>query len=370
MNRFKPLRKILGGRSSAEASRPVVTVAERFLEVFRAHGVESSQIPRLLPQVTLADLQTPDRLLAVLNPATLDQAAGLFGIRVEWLEGRDDEIYPCLVTGKEPQILLRHLAAILPSHRDDLDFPLRVLTSAERLCWKRDELQELVPVLVEPIATLGESTVCRYHVYCDGFTWDHEPARVELKAIARIAYKALGKPIPLYLVTRQELEEVMERRRFPRDFVERPRLTNPSLEDYAESVEVSVVAKEWEELPEVLRYIDSHRLLDIELVWQAAPEALASAGSEAEPPAAPAPAPAKPAGKRDASNADWASIQNYARARWAEEPAIGIADMIERIQTNKKLRKPAMGESAIRKRIAEFAPPEARKAGRRPKKSP
>ena len=64
-------------------------VALRFKQLFTDHGVELSQIPRIFPKVSLDDLKSDEALLRRLNPELLDEAANLFGIRVEWLEGED-----------------------------------------------------------------------------------------------------------------------------------------------------------------------------------------------------------------------------------------------------------------------------------------
>lgn len=363
--RSNPLRQLWRKLAKSNEPRPVVTVAQRFLQAFREHGVEPAQIPRLLPQIGLDDLQSSERLLAVLTPDVLSQAAKFLGIRLQWLEGVDDKIYADLYTYKEPAKLLQHLAAILPSHSEYLDFPLRVLTGAERLDWTNEDQQELAPVLVEKIARLGETDVCRYHVYRDGFDWGYPPARIQLKALARVVYTALHKPVPLYRVSPDVMEAVLEGRRIPREYLNGCRITNPSLEDYALSREESAVAKEVEELTEVLRYIDQERLLEIDRAWEVA----ISESRPAEPELSSPPTP-KAAGKRETSKGDWEKIRAYARALWAEDPTIGIGEMVKRIQANKALKKPALGESAIRKRIRDLAPLAVKKAGRRPKKSP
>lgn len=79
-------------------------VADRFLQVFREHGVEASQIPRLLHQIRLDDLKSEQSLLAVLDHGILNQTAELFGVRLEWLEGVDDTIYEYHSCYKEPEI--------------------------------------------------------------------------------------------------------------------------------------------------------------------------------------------------------------------------------------------------------------------------
>ena len=49
------------------------------------------------------DLKSDEALLRRLNPELLDEAASLFGVRVEWLEGEDNRIYACFSNYKDPQ---------------------------------------------------------------------------------------------------------------------------------------------------------------------------------------------------------------------------------------------------------------------------
>lgn len=107
---------------------------------------------------------------AALTPEILDQTASLLGIRSEWLEGVDDEIYVYRHCYKAPELLLE-LLATLRNHADfDLTrFPLRVLVSSRRLDCKADREQLLVPVVLEKVADLGDETVYRYYIFNDGF---------------------------------------------------------------------------------------------------------------------------------------------------------------------------------------------------------
>lgn len=140
-------------------------VAQRFIQAFHDHGVQAAQIPRLLPAIKLDDLKSEDALLAVLTPEILDQTAHLFGIRSLWLEGVDDEIYECLICYKRPEIILKHLAAVLDGNDVGLDFPLRILSTTKNLDYSDGKQQLLAPVIVEKIQELGGEEICRYHVY-------------------------------------------------------------------------------------------------------------------------------------------------------------------------------------------------------------
>ncbi|HUW20693.1 MAG TPA: hypothetical protein VMW16_15455 [Sedimentisphaerales bacterium] len=374
------IRKLLdiaaGWRPQAKSDFDSLSiVARRFLQAFEGHGLKVSQIPRLLPQIKLEDPQSQTKLLAALTPEILDKTAQLFGIRVQWLEGVDDEIYDYQAVYKRPATLLEHLAKIRRDGNEGqgLEFPLRVLTTVKQLDRNDQRQQLLAPVLVERFADLGDLSICRYHVYRDGFDWSYPPARIELKAIAHVIYSTLHVPIPLFVVSEKDMEDILEGRTIPRRFLEGCQITSPSLEDYALTLEESQVAREVDELPEVLTYIDTHHLMDISLEGAPPPDPEPEVVPiEAATPATPAGAPKPPnkPGKLQARDDAWAEVMGYAKGHWAEDPSISIAEMIRRIKKIKTMKASMLTESAIHKRIAKVAPVGIRgKRGRKANKS-
>jgi hypothetical protein len=363
-------RQLLQALSGRKTVNPVETVVLRFLQLFQDHGVEAAQIPRLLPEIKLADLQSPSRLLAALSPEIIEKAAQLFGVRVLWLEGVDEEVYDYLAANKEPATLLQRLASICAGQPEKPRFPLRVLADRKALDWCDGGAQYLAPVLVEQIATLGEEEIYRYHVFRDGFDWSHAPSRIELKAIARTVFKGTAMPVPLFAVSPKEMDAILDGKLIPRRFLSGCLITNPSLEDYALSREESAVARETEELPAVLAYIKGHRFEDYSFAPQ--PATAPAAELAPSPPAEErTPKPTGKPGKRQALADNWEAIRVAAKTLWAENSLLSIADMIRRLKKIPAFKASALTESAIRKRIADLAPPGVRgKPGRKPKKFP
>lgn len=364
----KSLRTLLGQSSS----KTVALVAERFLQVFREHGIEAAQIPRLLPQVRLEDLQSSERLLAIITPDLLDQVAKLFGIRVQWLEGRDDRIYDYLAVYKEPHILLDHLRSLWQqsSWANEVGCPLRILATTARLDYRDDHCHELAPILVEPIATLGDETIYRYHVYQDGFSWDHSPARIELKAIALTAYRSLQKPIPIYPISQQDMDALLEGRRIPRSLLGSRLNTNPSMEDYVLTSDESAVAKETDELPALREYIARVGLDAYDLRAPVSDEPLPQPTAEPLLNNLQPSVTSTTAGKRQAQRHIWQGIEAAAIALWAQDQALTITQIVRQLQMIPEIKAFALQPDTIRKRIARFAPEGIRgKSGRKPKKS-
>ena len=78
--------------------------------------------------------------------------------------------------------------------------------------------------------------------------------------MARVMDRVFRLPTPTFKVNQRELEAVRSGKRVPRDLVNRCLMTDPSLEDYACSAEEIRAAKETEELPTVLNYIEQSGL--------------------------------------------------------------------------------------------------------------
>lgn len=358
-------QKITGREQTADVSG----VPKRFVSLFQEHGIEVAQIPRLVPSLRLDDLSTPQNLLSALTPEIIDQVANLFGIRSQWLEGVDDEIYEYLGTYNEPAELLKHLSKVSRMPEGRRSFPLRVLSTKKCLDRTQDEHQVLVPVLVEPITELGDKVIYRYFVYRDGFDWNHSKARLELKAIARIIFTRLGTPIPLFETSENDIEEVLAGRKAPGGLMRGAPVTNPSLEDYALSSKESAVAKETQELDDVLGYIEAHGLKDFSFDDDTAEEAPITS-LEASEAMEISESTGQAQQRRQGQNDLWAPLLHASQAIWAQDSQLPIAEVVRRLKRMRHLKASAYTDSAIHKRIKPLAPDGIRgKPGRKPKQS-
>ena len=348
-------------------------VAQRFIGIFGDHGVIPAQIPRLLPGMQFQDFQTEEKLLSALTPEILDQTASLFAIRTKWLEGTDDAIYEYQSCYKRPELLFELLSQIRSRTNENSSwFPLRVLHCTKRLDRNAPGQQLLVPVLVEKIAEIGDVHIERYYPFNDGFDWSHQPARIQLKAMSRLIFKILGMPVPLMRIDPTALQEILERKRVPRNFLQSCLLTTPSLEDFAITKEESGAAREVDEMPDVLRYIDkralTHLITTESPLRPSADQPPSALGKFQEEPAKAAPLP-KTGKRANIEQVVWHPIQAAATILWAENKSLTIAEVIKRLKKMDHLKAKALSDSASRKRIAQLAPENIRgKPGRKPKK--
>lgn len=348
-------------------------IVKRFQLVFEAHNINVSQIPRLIPQIKYQDLESAQQLLAALTPKIIDATAELFGVRAEWLEGQDNRVYNPLSARKYPKIFLSQFAAALGKSSQKSWFPLRFLTTSMSLDRQAPFSQLLVPVIVETTKTVGEDILYRCRVFGDQYNWTDLSTRIELKAIALLVFRHTNTPIPLYLVTPDELEQITSGKVIPSIVWRSSFITTPSLEDYVLNFKASAVAKEIDELPAVLSYLDAQGLQNFKFI---ASDSLNLDNAEEkfipvdEPTLTPAQEKKFSPGKREVQKDQWASIVGASQAIWAQEPRVTYSAMISRLQRMPHLKANALSESAIHKHIRTVAPPEVRgKPGRKSKQS-
>lgn len=231
-------------------------LADRFVQLFVDHGVEKTQIPRVFPKISLQDLSSKSALLEKLTPSLIDEAAKLFNVRSEWLEGIDEEIYPFFSCSKHPEILFELMQQIDVSVDD---YPFRILTGPDKLDFLSDKYQPILIVVLKKITTLNDENIYRYYIDTK-WDWSYEPCRIQLKAMAYQFHKVNKIPIPIYKLSKQAFEKVTYRECIPKPYIEKLIITDPSLEDYVLRKNQSVQAKEVEELPKVKAYAVKHKL--------------------------------------------------------------------------------------------------------------
>lgn len=164
-------------------ARPVTSVAQRFVDLFEAHGVHRNQIPRVLGHdLALSDLVDNASLLAKLTEPVLEAACSLFGVRREWLDGTGQAPYVRNAFYKYPRDFQRFIEE-LKSARPDAELTGYLVTPEAPM----PEDQAFL-ILAEGIASPGDTTFYRYHV-CDTWIYNYWKSRAYLTACVAIAWK-------------------------------------------------------------------------------------------------------------------------------------------------------------------------------------
>lgn len=247
-------------RNPVEPPSPQL-VSKRFRQLFVDHGIEETRIPRVFPKITLEDLQSDSLLIKKLSPELINEVAELFKVKSDWLDGVDSTIYHAQTCYKQPKEFFEFLNRI---EFGESDFPFRVITPVKKFDYKDDAHQPFSILFVEKIAELGDQDVHRYYIDA-GWAWDHKTCRIQLKAMALLYWKHIKHPITIYTVPPDIYFEIENLQKIPYSYLTGSLISDPSIEDYISNPELSVVAKEFEELPEVLKYIEEYKLNDLSM---------------------------------------------------------------------------------------------------------
>lgn len=157
------------------------TVAGRFIQLFEKHGVHRNQIPGFFGHdLTYSDVANNQTLLSKLSPEILQDACDLFKVRLEWLEGADEQIYPTHNFYKCPEDYVDFIAKIKEEAGDN-QLIAKLVLSTNTSQWTYDALL----VIQEYFDGVGEERAIRYHL-CNGWIHRASTARADLTACIAI----------------------------------------------------------------------------------------------------------------------------------------------------------------------------------------
>lgn len=235
-------------------------VTQRFIQIFNDHGVATTEIPRLIPEVTLEKLESHESLLLALTNEVIDKVADLFLVKKSWLEGNSSAIYDGLYCYKQPHRFFEELSKI---KLVDIDCPVIAFTSRKTLDCNSGREQPIRIIFEERCAQIGDKVIRRYVIWNDKWDWGYWKTRIQLKALVRLTDIKLIAPVTIYHVDPETLNKLENGKIVPNQVLLNSRRLPFSLEDFTESYEEHKQAKELEDLPNVMEYVEDHKLEDL-----------------------------------------------------------------------------------------------------------
>lgn len=171
----------------------VFGVARRFVQLYKVHGIERSQIPRLLGEesgLTLDAVSTDEKLLAALNENLINKTCEIFGVRREWLDGKDVPIYPYRWFDKNLDAFIDFLARL---KQEGKELQCLFVKCPQDKLDKGDERWPIAVVIRQEVDHWGhfsEDSIWRYYPLSDQYyLWGYERTRLQLKAMVLIAWQ-------------------------------------------------------------------------------------------------------------------------------------------------------------------------------------
>lgn len=194
-----------------------LSVAVRFISLFKAHGIERTQIPRFLGEafnLTLADISTDGNLLRVLDERILDEVCNLFGVRRAWIDGACEQMYDRQMHYKDLPEFARFIAQLIAKHPDEpciLHAYKPSKTSADLF----KNHPDISLVLAEPISDFDGVTIYRYYPLHGPLPWGHAEARFNLYAFFTLAFSTRGLVLKGHDVPSKLISELSEGKVIP-----------------------------------------------------------------------------------------------------------------------------------------------------------
>jgi hypothetical protein len=161
----------------------VTNTAQRFIQLFEAHGVSRAQIPRFFGHgLTINQVEVESELLKALDSKILTSAATLFGIRLDWLEGGSEELYELKHFYKQPQKFGYWLDS-LTAETDKIKIDGWLLTTK----FKTDQYDALI-LMREKIGELADENIYRYS-FCEQWIYGYWKCRADIAACVAQGWK-------------------------------------------------------------------------------------------------------------------------------------------------------------------------------------
>lgn len=254
-------------------SLEIGALVSRVRRVLSAHGLETAHLGRFFAamgasfEFRLKDAQSDDAFVEWLDDVKLDWIAKILGVRREWIDGEDSQIYQRWWFDKNPREFWNSLGAPI-----EIDAGRRWPGAAQAFFirwgrgkdWSKRARSSVFVVVAVPLVQLNtERVIYRYVTDFTPHPWTGRRTNIQLRAWTRLLYCQGG-----FFVSGREMsyemgEQFGNNSRFLREFLEDQKAVSPiewHPDDYALSAAESVVAKQTETFPEVLDFLQKHGL--------------------------------------------------------------------------------------------------------------
>lgn len=169
-------------------TNPVRQQSDRILRVFETHGIQRTQINRLLPkdlQLLPFELSDADELKKALTQAHINWVADFFALEREWLDGTSDAANELIFSYKSPRELDQWLSGHALPAQKGLNFRLHLITADVQPISAAS--QGYFAVILEELFDTEDDYQSRYYHLTNGDHFEHPPCLLHLMQILAIA---------------------------------------------------------------------------------------------------------------------------------------------------------------------------------------
>ncbi|HCX47546.1 TPA: hypothetical protein ROY30_004123 [Bacillus cereus] len=237
----------------------VYKVVKRFIEVYENHSIMQNQIPFFIDKkfgLSLKDFVDYDSILKILNDDIINWTCEKFGVRREWLDGIDNQIYWYKSYYKEVHSFIRDTYNLV-STREQIT--MYVFKYGD-LRLEEDGDHNIVFLLRYPIGKINSRYVYKYIPISTIWRWSYWRSRYQAKAIIYLC-NDMGINVKGYDLI--EKEKIASGEVFPEKLIgEMPLGLTWYPEDYIDMWSQNDLAREIEETNKVKKYMEKEGYIE------------------------------------------------------------------------------------------------------------
>lgn len=184
---FGPLARLVGWLQ--DRANPVRRQASRVLRAFEAHGIERTQINRLLPtdlQLKQFDLSNADEFKKVLTPAHINWMVDYFALNPDWLDGTSERAHKRIDSYKNPAKLHAWFRERISQTDPGGRYKLHLFTVDSASISAASS--GYFAVVLEEFFDVDDDCLSRYYHLTEGAHFDHPPCVLHLMQVLALAH--------------------------------------------------------------------------------------------------------------------------------------------------------------------------------------
>lgn len=236
----------------------VYALINRFIKVYEIHDIAITQIYTFVDKkfnLGLKDFKDSDSIINIISDDLLNWTASTFGIRREWLDGKDESIYQTRDYYKNIHTAIGDFIKLL-----DKGYDVDVLfLKSSKILNNQSENDQPAGLIVRIYFDEGFGRkIYKYKIIRTYWNWGYWRTRYQLKALIWL-FRKLDINIDGYDTDKKELDDLLSGRVFPQTIIDNLRGVTWYPDDYIDSLDSSVQAKETDERELVYRYFYEER---------------------------------------------------------------------------------------------------------------
>lgn len=170
-------------------NHPLNQLINRFVEIYTSHNLEIHEIPSILGKefnLKMSDFKSHDSILEVLDERIINKTCSTFGINIQWLHGKQRNIYTYRDYYKQITTFIDLLCNLYATYQDHLEIYFLKNGKLNKKVWGKNYV---LIILKYPIAQVNSNNIYSYIPISTMWDWGYWKTRYQLKSIIWVCEK-------------------------------------------------------------------------------------------------------------------------------------------------------------------------------------